>query len=129
MAATTRFGLLAAATMAALATTLAPGAPADAQDRQKDNVLDDGAFHVVEENITVPAHKTLMIVLNAVNDEGTPVDVCARGGRCPITMRAESSPVAFLSAGNRPRTTAVSMKAEDWGPGNSTTVTWTYWTQ
>ncbi|MEU5296210.1 hypothetical protein [Streptomyces umbrinus] len=127
MAGLTRFALLAAATTAALVTTLAPGAAAGAPERQKYNVLDDGAFHVADAKVDIAPHETLWIDLNKVRDEGTSVEVRVRGR--VVVMREEDSQVAMVSAKNRPLTVAVEMRAQDRGLGNSTTVTWTHWTQ
>jgi hypothetical protein len=126
MSTRTKFVLLAAAATAALATTLTPAASADTPVRELDKIKDDGRYHVAE-RIPVPAHKSLWIDLNKVTDTGTRVDVCAEPGRC-LTLTAESGPAKLFSAGNRPKSVTVSMRAEDWGPGEWTHVTWTHWT-
>ncbi|MEU5342187.1 MULTISPECIES: hypothetical protein [unclassified Streptomyces] len=140
MKAKIRTGLFTAATAAALVTTLALPAvslatpatgaasqtdvtsvAAQAPVRQKTNIRADQRNRVASD-IPVPAGKSLYVVIHATDDD-TPIDVCS--GRC-IELRAGGSAQAVFSAGNKPKTAGITMRAVD-PTGSWTTVTWSYW--
>ncbi|WP_217546391.1 hypothetical protein [Streptomyces sp. GbtcB6] len=136
-----RTGLFTAATAAALATTLAlpaasvaipattgamsraeavPVAAKAAPVRQKSNIR-AGQRNPVASHIPVPAGKTLKVEVNATDDD-TAIDTCS--AVC-VELKAAGGYKAVFSAGNRPKTADITMRAVD-PTGDWTTVTWTY---